>query len=272
MTTWVIGDVHGCFATLERLLDRIEWAPGRDRLLLVGDLVNKGTRSLEVLRWAVAHDEHVEAVLGNHDLYLLARSIGAAGKRSGDTLGALLDAPDAGELLGWLTRRPLLVERDGLVVVHAGLHPSWGLDEARRLADDCREALADDDRLTRLWKLRKTPWQSGLEGEERLAAALAVMTMVRMVRADGRPLLDYSGRPEGAPAGSRPWFHDAVVIAADRRQVAFGHWALLGLHRATGATCLDGACVYGGQLAAWRPADGRLVIEPARPEDLEARA
>ena len=53
MATWAIGDIHGCFETLQRLLERVEFAPARDRLWLVGDLVNRGPRSLEVLRWAV---------------------------------------------------------------------------------------------------------------------------------------------------------------------------------------------------------------------------
>ena len=268
MATWVVGDVHGCWATLERLLARIGWDPGRDELLLVGDLVAKGRRSLEVLRWAFAHRERVEAVLGNHDLHLLARSLGAAAGRSADGLEALLAAADVGELLGWLRQRPLLVERGQTVVVHAGLYPQWRLREARELAAACREAMSDDDRLARLWRRRKLLWRPGLVGEDRLAAALAVMTMVRTVAADGRPLLGFTGRPEAAPEDGRPWFEGAGVIAQDRREVLFGHWALLGLHRATGAMCLDGACVYGGQLAARCLDDGRVVVEAAVSSDL----
>ena len=125
MATWAIGDVQGCFETLRRLLARIGGPPPGDRVVLVGDLVNRGPRSLEVLRWAADAGDRVEAVLGNHDVHLLARAVGVVGAAPRDTLDEVLEAPDRDALLGWLRARPLLLRAEGAVVVHAGLLPSW---------------------------------------------------------------------------------------------------------------------------------------------------
>ena len=102
MATWAIGDIHGCWATLQKLLGRIGWDPTRDVLWCVGDLVNRGPSSLEVLRWARSNSGRLKVVLGNHDLHLLERAVGAADEREGDTLDEVLAAPDLDRLLAWL--------------------------------------------------------------------------------------------------------------------------------------------------------------------------
>jgi bis(5'-nucleosyl)-tetraphosphatase (symmetrical) len=263
MATWVIGDIHGCWQTLQALLQRIEWLPGRDSLWLVGDLVNRGPDSLEVLRWAKEHDEHLVAVLGNHDLHLLARSVGAAKKKRDDVLEDVLGAPDREALLAWLRRRPLQHNFGPYVLVHAGLGPGWNIEFTRRLAAAVAERISDGDDsfLARLYSNRKKPWNDDLSGDEMLAAAAAVFTRVRMVGPDGRARLSYSGPPGAAPADWSPWFREAAV----RRQgyvVIFGHWALFGFYRSRDVVCLDSGCVYGGRLTALCLDDGSVVQEP----------
>jgi bis(5'-nucleosyl)-tetraphosphatase (symmetrical) len=260
MATWVVGDVHGCLEPLERLLEAMEWRAGEDRLVLVGDLVNRGPRSLETLRWLAEQGDGAEAVLGNHDLHLLARAAGVSGPRDGDTLDSVLDAPDREELLDWLRRRPMLWNEGRHVVVHAGLSPHWSLDRARELARGLEEQLrADDwlDRVRALWSLRKTRWCDDLEGDQALASALSLFTRLRMVRPDGRAKFTFWDAPEAAPEALSPWFEQSPVPR--EHHVIFGHWAMLGIRELAGATCLDGGCVYGGRLAAMRLEDHRIV-------------
>jgi bis(5'-nucleosyl)-tetraphosphatase (symmetrical) len=258
--TWVLGDLHGCRRTLERLLERIGWRPGLEPLWLVGDLVNKGPSSLGVLRWARANDRHLTVVLGNHDVHLLARAAGRTEAKDGDTLHGVLEAPDREELLDWLRGRPF-VHYDGRnVMVHAGLWPGWQLEEALELSTATgRLLVADDSFLERL--LSKPRWGTTSSDEGQLAAAAAVFTRLRMVRSDGRPRFGFTGRPEDAPDGDRPWFAASKVVQGGLH-VVFGHWAMLGLYRAAGVTCLDSGCVYGGSLSALHLEDGEIVQQP----------
>ena len=145
MATYAIGDIQGCFDTLQRLLDRIEFNPDEDQLWVVGDLVNRGPRSLEVLRWAKSLGDSLVTVLGNHDFHLLGLVAGLRKKKSKDTLGPILEAEDGVELIEWLRHRPMIHQQDGFVMVHAGLHPKWSLENAVELAAEVETMLRSDD-------------------------------------------------------------------------------------------------------------------------------
>ncbi len=264
MATWVIGDVHGCWLTLERLLERIGWQPDRDELWMVGDLVNRGPSSLEVLRWAFANRDRLKVVLGNHDLHLLSRAAGLTGAKKEDTLDEVLAAPDRDELLRWLRTRPLIHHFGPFVMVHAGLLPEWNIERTCALAEVAEEHLAGpghDTLLRALSKGRKKAGTRERNDTERLAAAVAAMTRIRMVDADGGAQVGYTGAPGDAPRGWRPWFEASAV----RRQgyaLVFGHWAMLGYHREHDVACVDSGCVYGGSLTALRLRDGHVELEP----------
>jgi bis(5'-nucleosyl)-tetraphosphatase (symmetrical) len=263
MSTYAIGDIHGCWETLQRLLDRIAWEPDRDDLWLVGDLVNRGPASLEVLRWALRNDSRITAVLGNHDLHLLIRAAGLGSDRPGDTLDGILTAPDRDELLDWLRRRPFVHLGDAAVMVHAGLWPGWGFDELDSLATDVAERVGGPGSrsfLTRLATKPRPKWRADLSGEDRLAAATAIFTRLRVVRSDGRPKLGFTGSPDEAPDGYRPWFELSQVVGQGR-PVIFGHWAMLGYYLGDGVRCLDSGCVYGGHLSALKLEDDVAVHE-----------
>ena len=264
MATWVIGDIHGCWETLQRLLGRIEWVPEQDELWLVGDLVNRGPSSLEVLRWACENSERLVSVLGNHDLHLLARAAGVAGAKEEDTLDEILIAPDRDELLGWLRRRPLVHRFGHFVMVHGGLMPEWNIEVACGLAEAVAVRLSGPENETFMEQLvgnRKMAWRLDLEGDERLAAAAAVFTRMRMVGPDGRARLAFNGSPDDAPEGWRPWFATSAALSQGYA-LLFGHWAQLGFHRAHDVTCLDSGCVYGGSLTALQLTDGRVAHMP----------
>lgn len=264
MATWVIGDIHGCWQTLQALLERIEWRRGNDALWLVGDLVNRGPSSLEVLRWAVENRDQVTAVLGNHDLHLLARASGVAKKKKEDVLEEILIADDRGELLDWLRGCPLVHCFGPYVMVHAGLSPAWNIEMTRRLADFVGSRINADGYeavLKMIYARRKIAFHGELSGDQQVAAAAAIFTRCRMVDQDGLAQLAYSGPPGAAPPDWRPWFRDSAV----RRQgytVIFGHWAQYGFYRSHDVVCLDSGCVYGGRLTALRIDDGEVVQEP----------
>ena len=266
MTTWAIGDIHGCWKTLQALLVSINWDSSSDELWLVGDLVNRGPSSLEVLRWALSNGDNLTAVLGNHDLHLLARAMDITRAKDDDTLDEVLTAPDRDELMTWLRTRPLLHCAESYVLVHAGLVPGWDREEALQLAGEVEARLAGDGcaaLLEMVYSRRRAAWREDLEGEERAAAAAAVLTRTRMVDEAGRPRLKYQGAPGDAPAQWRPWFESSEV----RRRggtVIFGHWALLGFHQVPDVICLDSGCVYGGHLTALCLDDGRVVQESLR--------
>jgi bis(5'-nucleosyl)-tetraphosphatase (symmetrical) len=255
VATWAIGDVQGCATTLERLLARL--APARsDRLLFCGDLVNRGARSLDALRLVRSLAERAVAVLGNHDLHLLARAHGVAARRPKDTLEEVLDAPDRDELLAWLIERPLLHrEADGTVVVHAGLHPAWSADEAERRARAAEASLRRDP----------TGFLAAFTKDESAAEDARVLTRIRTVKEDGA-LCSFGGPPVDAPAGCAPWFAAKERRSAGTR-VVFGHWSALGLRIAPDTIGLDTGCVWGRTLTAVSLETADVVQEPQASED-----
>jgi len=261
---YAIGDVQGCFATLERLLERIRFNPAADRLWLTGDLVNRGPRSLEVLRWAKGLGGRLVSVLGNHDLHLVGRVLGVRSERKRDTLEPVLAAPDRDELVEWLRNRPLVHREDGRLLVHAGLQPSWTVDEAEALARHLEERLRGPKgrRLLEDMTTRDVPGWPTVDGrKQRDALALQTFTLLRTCSPDGRLCHDFSGPPEEAPRGCTPWFAVPGRRSAETL-VVFGHWAALGLVREKNILALDTGCVWGGPLSAVRLDDGTVFQEP----------
>jgi bis(5'-nucleosyl)-tetraphosphatase (symmetrical) len=266
MATFAIGDVHGCFETLRALLGRIGFSPRRDQLWMVGDLVNRGPRSLEVLRWAAEMGDRLVVVLGNHDLYLLARAAGIADRKRRDTLDGVLAAADRDELIAWLRTRPLFHREGDSVLVHAGLFPAWTVDRAEQLARETERRLRgpDGDRLLRsAIEKRADRWRDGLSGGARARVVLAAMARLRAVTAGGAMCADFSGSLAELPAGCLPWYAAPGRRSAEA-QVIFGHWAALGLHLAPGVAAIDTGCVWGQSLTALRLDDGTVFQEPNR--------
>lgn len=265
MATYVIGDVQGCFTTLTRLLRRIDFDVRQDRVWLVGDLVNRGPDSLEVLRWAKGMGRTVTAVLGNHDLHLIALAEGLRESRRRDTLEGVLQAPDRDALLEWLLGRPLLHREGDFVLVHAGVLPQWSLDEAEALAWEVQEALRSRRRYQLLAPLpreaRARRFTPDFTDSDRTRFVLDVFTRLRTLTAEGELCLEFSGSPEEAPDGCRPWFELCSIPTPVT--VLFGHWARLGLHLGRSTIGLDTGCAWGGNLTALRLEDRQVFQEPS---------
>lgn len=259
VATYAIGDIQGCFAAFQQLLTLVDFQPLRDRVWLAGDLVNRGPDSLGVLRWCRDHADQVTAVLGNHDLHLLARAAGVNAPKRRDTLDAVLRAPDRDELLDWLRRCPLLYQEAGWTMVHAGLLPSWTLDDAVAIAREYEAELNGARMPLALRALRDQDIH--LPGLHRLAQDAGLMTRIRTCTAEGVPRVDYDGPPEGAPLGCMPWFRVPNRKTAGER-IVFGHWAALGLLNEPTLVALDTGCVWGNALTAMRLEDRAVFSVP----------
>lgn len=259
MSTYVIGDIQGCIETLHALLKKIAFDPASDRLLLVGDLVNRGPSSLEVLRWVRDHHERVACVLGNHDLHLLARANGKRDPSPDDTLDPILEASDRDELLAWLIQKPFLLNEKESLVVHAGLDASWTGAVAARLAAELSEAIHE------VLDAINTPpaqrWDDNLEGPERWSTLAGIFTRLRACHESDGFLWDFSGPLDALPKGALPWFRCSPK-ACTEHTIYCGHWAALGEHKEGRVHALDSGCVWGGQLTACRLEDGATVSHP----------
>ena len=256
MAHYAIGDLQGCHAEFVALLERLRFDPARDRLWLTGDLVNRGPDSLQCLRTVRALGPAATTVLGNHDLHLLAMAWAPATvKKREPELQAVLDAPDAAELLGWLARRPLLHrdDRPGWTLIHAGLAPEWTLDEAEACANEASRALQDDaaSLLGAMYGDCPDRWSPSLSGHERLRFTINCLTRLRFVDSDGRLLLQLKGAIAAAPKGAMPWFRHPARRTQGARLV-FGHWSALGYLAEPGLRAIDTGCVWGGSLTAIR--------------------
>jgi bis(5'-nucleosyl)-tetraphosphatase (symmetrical) len=256
MALYAIGDLQGCHAEFMALLERIAFDPRRDRLWLTGDIVNRGPASLAALREVKALGRSATVVLGNHDLHLLAMAYAPKTvKRREPELEAVLEAPDAAELLEWLAERPLL-HRDaalGWTLVHAGLPPQWTLEQAEACAREVEAALSGDAArmLGEMYGDEPDRWTPSLEGPARLRFAVNCLTRLRFVDRKGRLLLSYKGTIDEAPAGAIPWFRHPERRTRDDALV-FGHWSALGYLAEPRLRGLDTGCVWGGALTALR--------------------
>jgi len=258
MAHYLIGDVQGCNAALQRLLDEIAYTPSRDTLWLLGDLVNRGPDSAGVLRRLMGYGDSARCLLGNHDLHLLAIAHGVRPPHRSDTLDDLLHAPDRPVLLDWLRRQRLALRLqhagEDILLVHAGVLPSWDAAKALALAGELEAVLQGPDLpgfLQRMYGNEPARWDDGLQGDARLRVIVNALTRLRFCTAAGEMEFATKEGAAGAPPGYLPWFEVPGRQTADVT-VAFGHWSTLGwLHRPD-VLALDTGCVWGGALSAVR--------------------
>lgn len=268
MSTYVIGDIQGCYKPLRQLLTNVDFKPGQDRLWCVGDLINRGPKSLDTLRFLRDLGSAATIVLGNHDLHFLAIYYGVAPSRSKDTLQQLLDAPDCGELSDWLRRKPLahydcIETNEGLqyfLMVHAGVAPQWSLQKTLELAAEVELTLRSPDFLRFFENMYgDTPkrWKNSLIGYERLRCITNYLTRMRFCNERGALNLQVKEGLTAAPEGYRPWYEFQKLTPATR--ILFGHWAALeGQTGNAMVYAMDTGCVWGRELSIMRLEDHQL--------------
>jgi bis(5'-nucleosyl)-tetraphosphatase (symmetrical) len=249
---YLVGDVQGCLEPLEQLMAEVQFSPSRDRLVLLGDLVNRGPNSLGVLRLVRGLDNAAQALLGNHDLHLLAVAHGARKLKKGDTFADVLDAPDRDAWIDWLRQRPLALVCGGWLCVHAGVAPVWTAAQTLRIAGELHELLRSENLaafLPQMYGNQPDAWQDDLQGAARWRCAINIFTRIRFCHADGRMDFDVKEGAAQAPTHLLPWFALPERRSAGER-IAFGHWSTLGLTVTPLLLGLDTGCVWGGRLTA----------------------
>ena len=255
MSTYAIGDVQGCFDALRRLLTLIAFNPNEDKLWFVGDVVNRGPKSLDMLRFLVQHPRCAHMVLGNHDLHLLACYFGMQTLSKSDTLSDVLTAPDVDELMAYLRAQPLMSVEKGYVLVHAGIAPLWTVQQAQTLADEVAGLLKGEEvvrLLANMYGNEPAKWDDDLSGWARYRCIINYFTRMRCCDAKGRLDLDATGDVASAPPGYYPWYQVPGRVNI-KQHIVFGHWAaLLGHTGCEHAIALDTGCVWGGALTAFK--------------------
>jgi bis(5'-nucleosyl)-tetraphosphatase (symmetrical) len=257
---YAVGDIQGCHAELVQMLDQVAFDQANDTLWLVGDLVNRGPGSLEVLRLVKSLGDSAITVLGNHDLHLLAVAEDVAELHRTDTLDEILAAPDRDELLHWLRNQKLLHAQDGYVLVHAGLLPQWSIVQAQSLAREVEAALRADDYATflaRMYGNAPHHWDDELSGYKRLRVIVNAFTRMRICSEEGEMEFRFKGEVEHIPEGYLPWF-DVPNRASQNATVIVGHWSALGLLLRKDVIALDTGCLWGGPMSAIRLEDRQL--------------
>lgn len=273
MKTYAIGDLQGCAHEAQILLDRIaEDAQGEARIIFVGDLINRGPASLAALRrvarLSIDSGGRIDAVLGNHDLHLLAVACGAQALSKSDTLDEILAAPDREQLIAWLRQRPMALLEQGHLLVHAGVLPQWSVAQTLALAGEVEAVLRGPDWidfLRQMYGNQPDHWDDALTGVARLRCIVNALTRMRLCTADG--VMDFKQKESaGAPPGSSllPWF-DLPGRRSAGTPVVFGHWSALGLLLRPDLIGLDSGCVWGGKLSAVC-LDNRSLLEVDCPQ------
>jgi bis(5'-nucleosyl)-tetraphosphatase (symmetrical) len=257
---YLIGDLQGCQAPFQRLLQKMDFSPSRDTVCLLGDLVNRGPDSLGVLRSVAALGDAAQCLLGNHDLHLLALWQGIRPPGRNDTLQDVLQAPDREALLDWLRQRPMALHHHGWLMVHAGVLPQWSTAQTMALAAEVEQTLRGPDLkgfLSAMYGNTPAQWQGGLTGADRLRVIVNALTRLRFCTPEGVMDFSCSDGARHAPAGFMPWF-EIPGRATQGTPMAFGHWSTLAAEGSThtglrhNALPLDTGCVWGGCLTAAR--------------------
>ncbi len=254
MATYVIGDVQGCFDELQELVRYIKFNSKTDQLWFVGDLINRGPKSLETLRWVKSLGSSAKTVLGNHDLHLLAAHAGAKDIRTTSSLYEVLQAKDIDELISWLRQQSLLRYNKQLkfAMVHAGLAPQWKIKDALGYSKEVEEILKSKkykDFLFNMYGDQPNHWDGRLKGWNRLRTITNFMTRVRYCNNKGVMSFVEKGPPGTQSKGMQPWYKISSRKSQDTT-IAFGHWSTLGYQHDYNIISTDSGCLWGGQLTA----------------------
>ena len=259
---YLVGDVQGCDDALAHLLGTVGFSPSRDRIVLLGDLVNRGPASLAVLQRVAALGNAAVCLLGNHDLHLLAVAHGARTLHKGDTFADVLEDANAAHWIDWLRQHKLAHLEAGWLCVHAGVVPQWSTAQTLTLAGEVQALLQGPSLagfLQQMYGNEPTRWSDDFKDAERTRFVINALTRLRFCTADGT--LDFKTKEgaSAAPAGFMPWF-DVPGRETAHQPIAFGHWSTLGLVNTALLLAVDTGCVWGGALTAVRVDGGRRDV------------
>ncbi len=273
MANYAIGDIQGCFDSLQALLEKIKFSEQSDTLWIAGDLVNRGPKSLETLRFLKQLEhERCKVVLGNHDLHLLAVAYGGLNVKHKDTLSEILDAADSAELLEWLNKQCLVhlvsCENKRFLISHAGLAPNFSFEQAKALSQELEDVLNSNQGhlfYQNMYGNLPDQWSDGLEGQDRLRLITNYFTRMRFCTQNAQLELTHKGLPSDEPDGFKPWFQFENTKLQENDHIVFGHWAALeGITNKPKVHAIDTGCVWGRSLSALRLEDTQRFSVPAQ--------
>ncbi|EOX4944567.1 symmetrical bis(5'-nucleosyl)-tetraphosphatase [Vibrio alginolyticus] len=266
MATYIVGDIQGCFDELQRLLEKVSFSAKKDQLWLAGDLVARGPKSLETLRFVKSLGASAIVVLGNHDLHLLAVAHRIKKVKDKDKTAPIFTAPDKEELLTWLAQQPLLAEHDEFVMCHAGISPQWNLKTARKCAREVERIIQSEELpwlLKNMYSNQPDSWDDSLQGLDRYRYIINAFTRMRFCFPDGRLDMDCKLPPQQVSGNELiPWFDVPKRIHLNKA-VLFGHWAALQGYMNNEVIGLDTGCVWGGSLTMIRWEDKKIFTQDA---------
>jgi bis(5'-nucleosyl)-tetraphosphatase (symmetrical) len=252
MALYAIGDLQGCYDELLRLLDAISFNEHNDQLWFVGDLVNRGPKSLETLRYIKSLGDSAVTVLGNHDLHLLAAACASPSANKKEALTQVLLAPDRDELIDWLRHRPLFHHNEHFCMVHAGIPPQWDFNLTQKMAEIVQRELRAShykNILKAMYGDKPDIWSPLLRGASRLRFIINCFTRMRYCDKEGRLDFNFNGPPGSQPNTLMPWFNVPNRKKFDKK-IVFGHWSSLGFYEDNHCYGIDTGCLWGGQLTA----------------------
>ncbi|ELB2904854.1 bis(5'-nucleosyl)-tetraphosphatase (symmetrical) ApaH [Vibrio alginolyticus] len=266
MATYIVGDIQGCFDELQRLLEKVSFSAKKDQLWLAGDLVARGPKSLETLRFVKSLGASAIVVLGNHDLHLLAVAHGIKKVKDKDRTAPIFTVPDKEELLTWLAQQPLMAEHDEFVMCHAGISPQWNLKTARKCAREVERIIQSEELpwlLKNMYSNQPDSWDDSLQGLDRYRYIINAFTRMRFCFPDGRLDMDCKLPPQQVSGNELiPWFDVPKRIHLNKA-VLFGHWAALQGYMNNEVIGLDTGCVWGGSLTMIRWEDKKIFTQDA---------
>lgn len=253
MAIYCIGDIHGCYTELQQLLQKIDFSPSRDTLYVLGDLVNRGTHSADVLRYLMRIEGSAHCILGNHDIHTLAVAAGVRDMHPQDTISQIMHASDADALLHWLRHQPLALYAHNCLMVHAGVQPSWDIAQTMYCAGEVSQLLCDThwrSYLQNIFGNQPTIWSDDLTNMPRWRCSLNSLTRMRMLNATtGAMDFAHKTAPSKNDGDLLPWY-TFPQRRTQNTMLFFGHWATLGLLQSPHVMGLDSGCVWGGALTA----------------------
>ena len=272
MSTYAIGDIQGCYSELQNLLNEINFDERRDELWFAGDLVNKGPKSLQTLRFIKALGVNAKITLGNHDLHLLAVAKNIRPLLKKDTIQEILAADDVEELIDWLKSRPLLITDDNLnfTMVHAGLPPQWSLENAKEFAKEC-ELILQSEKINKLLAemYGDTPniWSDSLQDYAKQRFIINCFTRIRFCNSDGMLDFDTKVAPGKQNTSLIPWYSLPNRNTKDNK-IIFGHWSTVHIgneknFKQYNVYPIDTGCLWGGRLTAMRLEDEKVFSVPS---------
>ncbi len=260
MADYLIGDVQGCYDSLQRLLKKINFSLDKDRIFFLGDVVNRGNKSLETLAFIKAHSDNISMVLGNHDFHLLACAFGKVKANNKDTFMDILGAKNAKKLLEFLAQQPLVINEKNALMVHAGVPPNWDKKTVLERSSLVQKHLQSEnlgDFLTKMYHNQPDAWRTNLSELEQCRYTINALMRMRFCKANGQLEFTHKLNYDQAPSGYKAWFMHENRLLKDT-DIFFGHWSTLANVKQEHIFPMDHGCIWGGRLSAIRQSDQKI--------------